>query len=228
MSVVRSASGEGASFSCSSRARTKWSIGLRTALRDFDPTLGGCGWVMGWKAQCFPALAAAADSGQTAPWSIQSRSKAIFSGGSASAFFGMRAISAWVPETACTSSEPADFPATKAGPCSPPLVASAFRSSRRPFSLRAVPWHFTQFASKIGWISFAKSTVAAHAGEAPSAAMAKPRRSKRWKEVVFMRRDSTDGAKAVSLQKSSDRSGQNTPVSRPAADGDHPVKRSPP
>ena len=134
-------------------------------------------------------------------------SKAIVSGGSASAFFGMRAISAWVPETACTRSEPAEFPATKAGPCSPPLVASAFRSSRRPFSLRAGPWHFTQFASKIGWISFVKSTVAAHAGETPSAAMAKPRRSKRWKGVVFMRRDSTDGAKAVSLQKSSDRSG---------------------
>ena len=40
MSVVRSASGEGASFSCSSRARTKWSIGLRTALRDIVARFG--------------------------------------------------------------------------------------------------------------------------------------------------------------------------------------------
>jgi hypothetical protein len=68
MAVARSASGEGASPSASSRARTKRSIGLRTHAASF--TAGKAGRDGARKAQCRPQRADAepsASSGQRAP-----------------------------------------------------------------------------------------------------------------------------------------------------------------
>ncbi len=56
------------------------------------------------------------------------------------------------------------LPATAGAPVSPPSRKSA-RVSRlnEPFALPR-PWHCTQLASKIGWMSRAKSTRAFDAG----------------------------------------------------------------
>ena len=72
ISVARSASGDGVSPACSSRARMKRSIGLRTQFADF--TTGGTGRRGGRNAQW---VAAGGTPGRSpasplAPWSIQS------------------------------------------------------------------------------------------------------------------------------------------------------------
>ena len=102
ISVMRSAIGEGWSPSLSSRARTKWSIGLRTQAAFL--TEGRESFRMGWKAQCRERMGVeVGDSwsvGQGRPSSTQRRraatSRASSGSPSRGIFSSPRCSTAWM------------------------------------------------------------------------------------------------------------------------------------
>ena len=162
----RSASGDGASFSTSSRARTNRSISFTGQCLFF--TRGGAGGVIGLKAQCRPHFA---------PPSIHRLTSSICftvslwfdSGGgirSSGSLVMIRlnnSLSALLPGTITV------FPSLTRN--APSLVSS------RNFALRAFssgPWHLKQLSEKIGRTSRLKSASPLVGESRPTAAGANP------------------------------------------------------
>ena len=131
ISVVRSASGDGASLSSANRAPMKASSGLVFFAGRF-PTAGTAGRRTGWKDQCdlSGSDSAGASAGNFAPWSIQARRSPISAAVSGSPLAGIL-VSGTRPATSWISGLPALSPGLMAGEyVSPPRSAAAGESSR--------------------------------------------------------------------------------------------------
>ena len=157
--VMRSASGDVATPSFSSRARTNASIGFRT--QAFPTTSGGFGRCGGMKAQCLTAPAASllTVSGHSAPWSIQLRISPICAASRGLLRNGIRGALP-IPATRLNNALSVALPGLIGAPEFPPANAGCIESSRRPFDCRSGPWQPTQYFSKIGWMSRWKETRA--------------------------------------------------------------------
>ena len=155
-----SAGGLGASPCCCMRASTKRSSGCWLQAVGFG--VGGCGWVRGWKAQCFrtaagstPDLATATLSrGSGAPSFTHCSSAATSSEPSARLGGICKSLSfrrtAWMRRLLSGS------PGTMTAPCSPPFCQPGLVSRRRPPSCFFSPWHFWQCSMKSGRIFASK------------------------------------------------------------------------
>ena len=159
MSVRRSAVAEGVSDFWASFSRMKKSMALRSAstpasVANAATRSGTGGFTIGCQAQWSSrgsrtaADASSSEPGQGAPASIQAVMAATSSFDSCSPSGGI-ICSGFVVVIRRTSSLVVAFPATAAGPKSPPLSMAARESSRRFDSWASAPWHSTQRAARI-------------------------------------------------------------------------------